>query len=86
MKTALVHHPIYLQHDTGEGHPETARRYQVVMDALQKDKTFWQTLVEIEAPAAPKGNVLAAHTPQQFKKVETAAEEMRTHLDADTIV
>lgn len=86
MKTALVHHPIYKQHDTGEGHPENAKRYQVLLDALRKDSKFWESLIEIEAPAAPKGNILAAHTPQQFKKVETAAKELRTHLDADTVV
>ena len=34
MKTALIHHPIYLKHNTGIGHPETAMRYEVVMDAL----------------------------------------------------
>lgn len=86
MKTALVHHPLYLQHNTGEGHPENARRYETILAALKKSEKFWQTLIEIEAPEAPKGNVLAVHTTQQFKKVETAAEEMRTHLDADTIV
>lgn len=86
MKTALVHHPLYLQHETGEGHPENPERYKVILQALQRDEKFWQTLLEIEAPMAPKGNILACHTTQQFKRVETAAEEMRTHLDADTVV
>jgi acetoin utilization deacetylase AcuC-like enzyme len=86
MKTALVHHPLFLQHNTGEGHPENAKRYEVILAALQNDEKFWQRLVEFEAPTAPKGNILAVHTPQQFKKVETAAEEMRTHLDADTVI
>jgi acetoin utilization deacetylase AcuC-like enzyme len=86
MRTALVHHPICLKHDTGEGHPETAARYTVVMDALKGDETLWQNLIEIEAPAAPRGNVLACHTPQHFKRIENAAEEGVEYLDADTIV
>jgi acetoin utilization deacetylase AcuC-like enzyme len=86
MRTALVHHPICLKHDTGEGHPETAARYTVVMDALKGDKVLWQNLIEIEAPAAPRGNILACHTPQHFKRIENAAEEGVEYLDADTIV
>ncbi len=86
MKTTLVHHPVYRKHDTGIGHPESPQRYSAVMDALREDETFWNSLIEVEAPAAPKGNILACHTPQMFKKVETAAEEGRMHLDADTVV
>ncbi|HEX8197927.1 MAG TPA: histone deacetylase [Pyrinomonadaceae bacterium] len=86
MRTALVHHPICLKHDTGEGHPENAARYSVVMDALTGDETLWQNLIEIEAPAAPRGNILACHTPQHFKRIENAAEEGVEYLDADTIV
>jgi acetoin utilization deacetylase AcuC-like enzyme len=86
MRTALVHHPICLKHDTGEGHPETAARYTVVMDALKGDKALWQNLLEIEAPAAPRGNILACHTPQHFKRIENAAEEGVEYLDADTVI
>jgi len=86
MRTALVHHPICLKHDTGEGHPETAARYTVVMDALKSDGALWQNLIEIEAPAAPRGNILACHTPQHFKRIENAAEEGVEYLDADTVI
>ncbi|HEX8567525.1 MAG TPA: histone deacetylase [Pyrinomonadaceae bacterium] len=86
MRTALIHHPICLKHDTGEGHPETPARYTVVMDALKGDEALWENLIEIEAPAAPRGNILACHTPQHFKRIENAAEEGVEYLDADTIV
>jgi acetoin utilization deacetylase AcuC-like enzyme len=86
MQTAVVHHPICLKHDTGEGHPETAGRYTAVMNALKGDEALWQNLIEIEAPRAPRGNILACHTPQHFKRVESAAEEGVEYLDADTIV
>jgi acetoin utilization deacetylase AcuC-like enzyme len=86
MKTALVHHPIYQQHDTGAGHPERPERYAVVMEALRSDAELWAQLVELEAPAAARGTVQAAHTPQHFKRIERAVSEGLGYLDADTIV
>jgi acetoin utilization deacetylase AcuC-like enzyme len=86
MQTALVHHPVYEQHDTGAGHPERPERYAVVMEALRGDAELWAQLVELEAPAAARGTVQAAHTPQHFKRVERAVSEGIGYLDADTIV
>lgn len=86
MKTALVHHPIYQKHDTGLGHPETPKRYEVVMNALKRDKKFWDDLTEITPEKALKGIVQAAHTPQYFKRLENAFEEGVERLDADTVI
>ena len=86
MKTALVHHPIYQKHDTGPGHPETAMRYEVVMDALRDDPHFWERLREITPEKASKGLVLAAHSAQHYKRVENAFETGHDRLDADTVV
>src|SRR6266850_2931312 len=35
MPTAIVHHPVFKEHDTGFNHPESPSRYAVVMDALR---------------------------------------------------
>lgn len=86
MKTALIHHPIYQKHDTGYGHPETARRYEVVMNALRGDEKLWTNLTEIKPEQASKGLILAAHTKEHFKRVEGAFENGAENLDADTIV
>jgi acetoin utilization deacetylase AcuC-like enzyme len=86
MKTAIVHHPIYQKHDTGVGHPETPRRYEVVMNALRNDRTLWENLCEIEAEPVSKGIIQAAHTPQHFKRVETAFANGIDMLDADTAI
>jgi acetoin utilization deacetylase AcuC-like enzyme len=86
MKTALIHHPVYEQHDTGDNHPESPARYVAVMDALRGDAELWSQLLELEAPLAPRGDVQAAHTTQHFKRVERAVSEGRGYLDADTIV
>jgi acetoin utilization deacetylase AcuC-like enzyme len=86
MKTAIIHHPVYEQHDTGDNHPESPARYVAVMDALRGDADLWAQLLELEAPLAPRGDVQAAHTTQHFKRVERAVSEGRGYLDADTIV
>nr|HMT07001.1 hypothetical protein [Pyrinomonadaceae bacterium] len=86
MTTAIVHHPIYEKHDTGIGHPETALRYSSVMDVLREDEEFWSSLNEITPEQASKGLIQAAHTPQHFKRVESAVENGEDRLDADTTI
>ncbi len=86
MKTALIHHPIYQKHDTGIGHPETPRRYEVIINALKSDEKFWKSLTEITPEKVSRGIIQAAHTPEHFKRVEGAFENGLEHLDADTIV
>jgi len=86
MKTALVHHPIYQKHDTGIGHPETPKRYEVVMKALEGDAKFWESLNVVEAEKVSRGIIQACHTKQHFDRVEKAFEAGETFLDADTII
>ncbi len=86
MTTAIIHHPVFEQHDTGPGHPESPERYAVVMQALRGDAELWPRLLEVEAAPAPRGDVQAAHTPQHFKHVERAVSEGLGYLDADTSV
>ena len=86
MTTAIVHHPIFREHDTGPGHPETPSRYQVVMDALRGDEALWSSLMEVQAREAPRGDIQAAHSPQLYKQVERVVSEGIGYLDADTTV
>jgi len=86
MKTAIIHHPVYGQHDTGDNHPENPARYSVVMEALRGDAELWSQVLELEAPLAPRGDVQAAHTTQHYKRVERAVKEGLGYLDADTII
>jgi acetoin utilization deacetylase AcuC-like enzyme len=86
MRTAIIHHPIYQNHDTGPGHPETKLRYAAVMEALRGDVELWAALYEITPERASKGLVLAAHTAQHYKRVEGAVENGLDRLDADTVI
>ncbi len=86
MTTAIVHHSVFREHDTGPGHPETPSRYSVVMDALRGDAELWSRLREVQAREAPRGDIQAAHSPQHYKLVERVVSEGIGYLDADTIV
>ena len=86
MTTAIIHHPVFREHDTGPGHPETPSRYQVVMDALKGDAALWARLVEVQAREAARGDIQAAHSPQLYKHIERVVAEGIGYLDADTVV
>ena len=86
MTTAIIHHPVFEQHDTGEGHPESPERYAAVMKALREDEKLWSRVRAVEATPAARGDVQAYHTPQLFKQVERAVSEGVGYLDADTAV
>lgn len=86
MKTALIHHPIYREHDTGPDHPETSLRYDVIINALKADANWQERLVEITPDAVAKGLLQAAHSPQHLKRIELAFEEGWPQLDMDTAI
>lgn len=86
MQTAIIHHPIYQKHDTGIGHPETPKRYKVVIDALKGDEKLWNVVKEIEAKEVSKGIIQAAHTKDHYKLVESAFGKGYEALDNDTMI
>lgn len=86
MSTALAHHRISLEHDTGLNHPECPPRYAVSLEAIKTDAELWNGLHIIEAPVAGRSDVLACHTPQHYKRIERAVDEGTGYLDADTLV
>jgi acetoin utilization deacetylase AcuC-like enzyme len=86
MKTALIHHPIYREHDTGPDHPETPLRYEVIIDAIKSDTKLSEQLTEIKPDPVTKGLIQAAHTPQHLRRIEQAFEEGWPQLDMDTVI
>src|SRR5207237_8113801 len=65
MTTAIIHHPVFEQHDTGPGHPESPERYAVVMQALRGDEELCPPLVGVEAERGPRGDLLPADSTQR---------------------
>jgi len=70
MPTLYISHPVFLQHDTGFGHPERADRLRAI-DAALEDESF-QFLHRAEAPEAEEaalGRVHGADYVQALKKI-----------------
>lgn len=86
MTTAFIHHPIYEKHETGPGHPETPRRFRVVMDALEKDVVLWDSLKKITPERASRGVIQSAHTKELYGRIEKAFASGLDRLDMDTVI
>jgi acetoin utilization deacetylase AcuC-like enzyme len=86
MTTALIHHPIYQKHDTGFGHPESPKRYEVVMEALRGDRKLWDSVIELKAKEVSRGIIQAAHSKEHYKLVESAFGNGLEALDNDTMI
>ena len=49
MKTGIITTDTYLNHDTGQGHPERADRVSVVIENLKKNKKMnWKKTLKFE--------------------------------------
>ena len=84
MKTAIITTDTYLNHNTGQGHPESADRVSVVIENLKKkDKNFvWKK------PKKFDSNYLKiTHNPNYVNEVEKSFPKKGLFfLDGDTIV
>ena len=73
MKTALLADATCLEHDTGHGHPESLRRFDAVVRALEA-AGLREKMLPLEPRAVTREDLLLAHTP---KYVALAEEEIR---------
>ena len=68
MPTGLVSDPMFLQHDTGRGHPETAARLSVAADAL-KARPWFKALRQYAPRAVEPRWLEAVHAPDYAARV-----------------
>ncbi|SRR5579884_946807 len=86
MKTGLVSHPIYRQHDTGPGHPESPQRLAAIEGYLVKSGLISE-LIEVRPADYPDLAVWidAVHQPGYYETLKRMAPKERTiYLDPDT--
>ena len=89
MTTLLLTHPVFLEHDTGPGHPERPDRMRAIDRVLAHD--IFQTLRREEAPLRDDVEewIALAH-PQSYidriKELRPAPGEEPVHLDGDTLL
>lgn len=85
MTTRLYHHPIFVEHLTGAGHPERPDRMKAVAAALE-DEAF-QHLERVEAPEGTLEAIYRCHPEAFVRKIATAIpDEGLVRVDGDTIV
>lgn len=85
MKTAFITHPDCLEHDTGPGHPECARRLSVIEDRLVSGGLM-DFLKFVEAPLATESQITRVHSSDYLDLLRVCMpHEGYTRLDQDTV-
>lgn len=73
LPTAIIHDDSFLEHDPGQGHPESPQRYLAVMNALAADE-FNAKVRPLRARPASETDLTACHLPGY---VELARRDIR---------
>lgn len=84
METAYVVHPLYLEHNR-PGHPESARRLETILDALD-ERGLRERIQPLEPRPASEDEVLRVHEHRHVERVRQAAQSGPGYLDPDTYV
>ena len=86
MATGLITDPIYLQHDTGENHPEAPQRLVAIHDHLRRTGLLADLAVASPTPRPDlSGTITAIHTPAYYNHLKSRAPRSGlVYLDADT--
>jgi len=85
MSTSLFTHPVFLEHDTGTGHPERADRLRAIERVLEHD--LFDELKRVEATRIDPALIEYAHPDSYREMLESASpSEDIIYLDGDTIM
>jgi acetoin utilization deacetylase AcuC-like enzyme len=89
MATLLLTHPIFVEHDTGPGHPERSDRIRAIDKVLAQES--FAALTRAEAPLRDdvEQQIRLAHSKEHLEKVRATAAgkgQLPTHIDADTVM
>jgi len=85
MTTLLFTHPVCLQHDTGDYHPECSDRIKAVLSQFESEE--FMMLLRDEAPRATTEQLMRAHPLSHIEYImESVPAEGHTHIDPDTLL
>ena len=84
---SVIYSPEFLEHDTGYGHPEKAKRLIAIAEALKN--VPWQNQIKWQLPTPVKSrNVLSyiekTHTLEHIAKIKQVSANGGGYLDGDT--
>ena len=86
---SVIYSPEFLEHDTGYGHPEKAKRLTAIADALKA--TSWQQQIAWESPTSIAIRdvlpyIRQVHTAEHIERIKALSQQGGGHIDADTPV
>ncbi len=84
-KTAFFCDNLFLQHDTGPGHPESARRLEAIRGVLEKTSYFGDLATLPRRIATPE-EIALCHEADYIASVQSFCAERGGRLDPDTVV
>jgi acetoin utilization deacetylase AcuC-like enzyme len=86
LTTAFISHPDCHDHDTGEDHPENARRLSVIEDRLLSSRIS-DFILYMDAPEVTYEQLLRAHTAGYLAMIEAVMPRTGyARLDPDTVI
>ena len=83
LKTGIVKDPLYLEHITGDYHPESHHRLEVIYDMLAESDMAGK-FVNVKPRNATREELEYIHTPDYISMVASTAGKDRVMLDPDT--
>lgn len=84
MRTGFLYDPIFLEHDTGPGHPECAERLTATLGFLRQQSWFDQLLTLRPRPIEHHW-LEQVHTAEYIKRVEAACHKGLRYLDTPDV-
>ena len=86
---SVIYSPEFLEHDTGYGHPEKAKRLTAITQALHQVQ--WRDRIEWQLPTSIREKdvlsyVRSVHTREHIERIKRAVKSGGGYLDADTPV
>jgi acetoin utilization deacetylase AcuC-like enzyme len=86
LPTAYISHRDCQKHDTGNNHPENARRLSAIEDRFIASGLA-AVLVQVDAPDATEEQLLRVHTPHHLAAIRSIMPASgHAHIDPDTVV
>lgn len=85
-KTALIYHPVFLEHDSGPAHPECPERLVSILNAIESGPSHGG-LVALTPSAAQEDDLITVHSSEHVAAVKSWSKAGRpVAITADTMV
>ena len=82
--TGFVYHDVYLEHETGPGHPECPQRLVAIQQRLKQSGSF-DKLTKIEPTAADEKWIAAIHAPEYIERIKAQCRHGSGYVDSPDV-